>query len=284
MRAPIVVGMSMTIGSGAFMYRALHPFGELPDVAGFGNTSHVATDSTRRVYVFQSPDPSVLVFEPDGSFVGSWGTGMTEDAHGLFVTESDELWLSDRGGHELVKCSRDGEVLQRLGIRDRPQLDGPFNHPAAVAVSRDGEIFVADGYGNSRVHRFAPDGQLRHSWGSRGHGRGQMTTPHGICLDDERRQVYVCDRENNRVQIFTWDGEYVSEWTDFYHPMSIFRDSEGFFYVTDQVPRLSIFDRNGVLLARGMTYHNGHHVCVDAEGDVYVAQRDQGVTKFSRLR
>lgn len=274
--------MSMTIGMGNHTYRAHHPFGNLPDGTRFGNTSNVATDSHARVYVFQSPDPSVLVFESDGSFVRSWGHGMTIDAHGLFITEHDEIWLSDRGGHELVKCTPDGEVVQRLGVKDHPRFGAPFNHPAGVAISRTGEIFVADGYGNSNVHRFSPEGKLLVSWGTPGDGDGEMTTPHGICLDDESRRVYVCDRENNRVQVFTWDGEYLAQWEDFYHPMSIFRDREGLYYVTDQVPRLSILDGDGRLLARGMTYHNGHSVWVDAGGDVYVAQRDQGVTKFSR--
>ena len=93
---------------------------------------------------------------------------------------------------------------------------------------------MADGYGNSSVHKFSPEGQHLLSWGSRGTGPGQFSTPHGIWVDSHDR-VYVADRENNRVQIFDTEGRFISEWHDFYHPMDIFMDAEDKIYVTDQI-------------------------------------------------
>ena len=111
-----------------------------------------------------------------------------------------------------------------LGQRGRPSLQAPFNHPADVAVSPAGEIYVADGYGNSSVHRFSVEGEHLGSWGAPGAGRGEFTTPHGIWVDAQDR-VLVADRENNRVQLFSPEGDYYGEWRDLYHPMDIYVDA-----------------------------------------------------------
>ena len=115
-------------------------------------------------------------------------------------------------------------------------------------MSPAGEIYVADGYGNSSVHRFSAEGQHLHSWGSPGDGRGEFTTPHGIWIDAQDR-VLVADRENNRVQLFSPEGDYYGEWRDLYHPMDIYVDADGTVYVTDQIPRITMYSPDGRLLA-----------------------------------
>ena len=162
---------------------------------------------------------------------------------------------------------------------ERPSLYGPFNHPADVAVAANGEIFVADGYGNSRIHRFTADGGLIKSWGAMGAGPGEFTTPHGIWVD-KRDRVYMCDRENDRVQVFSIEGDYITEWRDFFHPMDIYMDGRGTFFVTDQVPRITMLDSDGELVTRGRTPFNGHGMWIDSRGNIYLAGNDQGVTKL----
>ena len=181
-----------------------------------------------------------------------------------------------------MKFSTEGKVLLRIGRREMPSLHGPFNHPADIAVAPSGEIFVADGYGNSRVHRFSAEGKLLNSWGSPGAGPGEFTTPHGIWVDPQER-VYVCDRENNRVQIFDVEGNYQTEWRDFYHPMDIYGDPHGVFYVTDQIPRITMLNSAGELVTRGRTPFNGHGMWVDSNGNIYLADNATGVTKLIKL-
>ena len=267
------------VGTGDHVYHAVHPFGELPSGVTLGNTSHVATDSADRVYVYQRLGPPVCVFNNDGELLVTWGEGLILDAHGIYIDANDDVYLVDRDAHEVLKFDSSGKVLLRLGNRERPSLDGPFNHPADVAVAPNGEIFVADGYGNSRVHRFAADGSIIRSWGARGDGPGEFTTPHGIWVDG-RDRVYVCDRENNRVQVFSVDGEYVTEWRDFFHPMDICQDAQGIFYVTDQVPRITMLSPDGLLVTRGRTPFFGHGMWVNSKGDIYLTDNAAGVTKL----
>ena len=270
------------LGTGDHIYEVVHPFGSLPAGITMGNTSHVATDSRDRVYVYQRQDPPVLVFNGDGNFLTSWGSGELLDAHGVYISGDDEVYLVDRDAHEVVKFDVTGDSTLRIGQRGKPALQAPFNHPADIAVAPGGDIFVADGYGDSSVHRFGSDGRHRLSWGSPGSGPGQFTTPHGIWVDPSER-VYVCDRENNRVQVFSLTGEYLTEWGDFYHPMDIFQDGQGVFYVTDQIPRITMLNADGEIITRGRTPYNGHGLWLDSQGNIYLAGNDTGITKLVKL-
>ena len=119
-----------------------------------------------------------------------------------------------------------GHLRRWIGERHRPRWQAPFNHPSDVAVSPEGTIYVADGYGNSCVHAFSRQGELVASWGRPGKGPGEFTTPHGIAVDG-RGRVLVGDRENLRVQVFTPEGEYLEEWAPFTGPMDIWVDGKG---------------------------------------------------------
>ena len=153
------------VGTDDYVYQVVHPFGELPQGITLGNTSHVAADSSDRVYVYQRRDPPILVFDIDGNLLTTWGDGQLLDAHGIYMSPDDEKFLVDRDSHEVVKFSTEDKVLLRICTREKPSLHGTFNHPANIAVVPNGEIFVADGYGNSRVHRFNAEGKLLNSWG-----------------------------------------------------------------------------------------------------------------------
>ena len=124
----------------------------------------------------------------------------------------------DRDAHQVLICDTQGKRQLALGMRHAPALQAPFNHPTSAAVAPDGDIYVADGYGNSVVHRFGADGRLKRTLG-RAAARVPGEFTHAACgVDRPRGRVLVADRENNRVQIFDRDGTYLTEWGDFYHP------------------------------------------------------------------
>jgi DNA-binding beta-propeller fold protein YncE len=202
---------NLVVGTGAYVYDVVRPWGLLPAGHTFGLISHVAVDSKDRVYFYQRKDPPIVVFDSEGNFLSGWGDGRLRDAHGIYIGPDDHLYVCNRDEHEVLKLTADGRIVLTLGQRGRPALQAPFNHPADVAVAPNGDIYVADGYGNSAVHRFSAEGRHLSSWGAPGAGRGQFTTPHGIWVDAGER-VLVADRENNRVQLFSPEGDVYGEW------------------------------------------------------------------------
>ena len=270
-------------GSGNHVYEVIRPWGELPSGMEFGSVSHVAVDAQDRVYAFQRKDPPVVVFDRDGNYVNSWGSGMFVDAHGIYISSDDHIYLVNRDGHQVVKCTLDGQVVLTLGTAGEPSFPGPFNHPADVAVGPNGDIYVADGYGNSRVHRFSATGQLILSWGSRGMGPGEFRVPHGVWVDRNDR-VYVADRENGRVQLFTPEGEFIDQWTDFFRATDVYIDADDVAYVTDLIPSISMYDGSGNLIGRGRPVLNtAHSLYGDSHKDLYVAEAgQQRLTKLVR--
>jgi DNA-binding beta-propeller fold protein YncE len=262
----------LVVGTGEFLYDVVRPWGSLPAGWSLGLVSHVAVDSRDRVYFYQRKDPPILVFDRDGNFLSGWGDGRLRDAHGIFAGSDDHLYVCNRDEHEVLKVTPEGRIVLTLGHRGRPALQAPFNHPADVALAPNGDIYVADGYGNSAIHRFSGDGKHLGSWGSPGAGRGQFTTPHGIWVDS-RERVLVADRENNRVQLFSPEGDFYGEWADLYHPMDIYVDGTGTVYVTDQIPRITMYSADGRMLSRGRPVTMGAHgVWGDSRGNLYLAE------------
>ena len=278
----------LLFGTGDYVYEVVQPFGKLPAGMEWGVISRVAVDSQGRVYVSRMADPPILVFDSDGNYLTGWGGDSLIDPHGMLFTSNDELIVCDRDAHQVLKLNLEGEVLLRIGSRSQAHWQAPFNHPADVAVSPSGDIYVADGYGNSAVHRFSGEGERLLSWGNPGTGPGEFSTPHGIWVDVESR-VYVADRENSRVQIFDEDGNYLTEWRDLYHPMDIWMDSDGVAYVSDQTPRFNVLSPEGVLLSRGKAPDAGLGLYGDGKGDLYLsgtfpgaAPVSNGIVKFIR--
>ncbi|MEZ4522078.1 MAG: peptidyl-alpha-hydroxyglycine alpha-amidating lyase family protein [Thermomicrobiales bacterium] len=253
-------------------YRVERPWGETPPGINIDVVSQVAVDSDDNVYVAQRIDPPIVVFDSKGNYLRSWGTGVIADAHGIFITPDDFVLVVDRDAHQVLGFSPEGDLQMEISERHNPGFQQPFNHPCDVAVASDGEIYVCDGYANSVVHRFAADGSWIATWGEPGSGPGQFTTPHAIWVTTDGR-VLVADRENNRIQVFDRDGGYLTESGDHYHPMDIYADAEGLIYVTDQVPRLSQLDSDGILIGRCRPVLNGAHgVWGDSRGNLYLAE------------
>ena len=204
---------------GLLKYRVKIRFGEEPDTMPdgwkFGRVSAVARNSKGEVFVFHrgpKADP-IVVFDSGGQYLRSWGRGMFGNEHGMRVDEDDNVWVTDNGDHQVFKFDGNGQVLLKLGIRGQAGTDDKtFNRPTDIAFAANGDFYVSDGYGNSRVVKFSREGKYLLSWGRKGTAPGEFNTPHSIAIDSQGR-VYVSDRENNRIQIFNADGEFLKQWT-----------------------------------------------------------------------
>lgn len=204
---------------GLLKYRVQIRFGEEPDTMPdgwkFGRVSAVAVDSQGDVYVFhrgKKADP-IVVFDAKGNYLRSWGRGMFGNPHGMRIDREGNLWVTDNGDHQVMKFDRQGKLLLKLGQRGQPGTDSEtFNRPTDIAFAPTGEVYVSDGYGNSRVVKFTAAGKYLFDWGKRGTGPGEFNTPHSIAVDSKGR-VYVSDRENNRIQVFDERGRFLKQWT-----------------------------------------------------------------------
>ncbi len=204
---------------GLLKYRVQIRFGEEPDTMPegwkFGRVSAVALDSARNVYVFHrgaKADP-VVVFDPQGKFLRSWGKGVFSNPHGIRIDRNDHVWVTDTGYHQVMEFTKEGKLLRTLGTKGKAgATHDTFNRPTDVAFLPNGDFFVTDGYGNSRVVKFSHDGKYLLEWGKRGTGPGEFDLPHVVVIDS-RGNVYVSDRENNRIQIFDSNGKFLRQWT-----------------------------------------------------------------------
>ena len=270
------------MGPGSFNFEVVEGWGRGPEGREMGGVvPGVAVDSQDRVYVARRSPPAILVYDDQGRFLQSWGEDALASPHLLWIGSDDQVYCADSGNHTVRKFSADGEVLQTLGTPDRPgSPDTPFNQPTRAMLSQSGDLFVADGYGQFRVHRLSPDGQVLSSWGEGGHGPGQFALPHSLWVDDRRSRVLVMDRENNRIQIFDFEGIFMGEWTDVEMPMDMYIDLDDVVYVSEAPSRISIFSPDGELLSRwgedgsapGQFEDAPHAIWLDSRGDLYVAE------------
>ena len=152
----------MIVGSGSFKYRVNAEWAKLPDGWSFKEVGGVGVDSRDNVYVFNRGEHPMMIFDREGNFLRSWGEGQYPRAHGVHMAPDDTLWLTDDGDHTVRHCTLDGKVLLTLGVPGTPSpyMSGePFHRCTHTALSPKGEIYVSDGYGNARVHKYAPDGR-----------------------------------------------------------------------------------------------------------------------------
>src|SRR5690606_5360814 len=194
------------VGLGERLYRVERPWGKLPPQLDYTGIADVTVLSSGRVAVLLRKDPAVVVFEPDGTLADQWSLPEVVAGHYIRASASGRVLLSDFDGPRVFVLTENGHCDKLFRRRDRPRLREPFNHPADAVETPDGEIYVADGYGNSCVHRFTADGTCLATWGRPGSGPLEFSTPHAVALDRNGR-LLLADRENNRVQIIDRDGE-----------------------------------------------------------------------------
>jgi sugar lactone lactonase YvrE len=282
----------MLPGTGRYQYKVVEGWALGRD--GYdpvGMVAGVAVDSGDRLYAFRrTPQADVLVYDRSGRFLTSWGEGVFAEPHAISIDVQNRVVCTDREDHTVRAFTVGGTPLATLGTPHQPGAPGmPFNKPAKAVLSPGGEIWIADGYGQSRIHRFSPDGRLLHSWGEPGQGPGQFNLPHSLAVDG-RDRVIVVDRENHRLQLFDIDGNWLETWTGLRQPMDICVDDKDTIYVAEAYQRLSIYDADGMLLARwgergtapGQFASFLHGVCVDSRGALYVADESR-MQKFEQV-
>jgi sugar lactone lactonase YvrE len=296
----------------ALGYSVVEGWEQLP--AGFTHRDSVGVhvDREDNVYLLTREQARLIVYSRDGRYQRSWGEGLfTERTHGLTVGPDGRVYCVDDGAHCVYVFSPTGELLRTIGNPGVPSETGydgrlesirggpPFNRPTNPAVAPGGDLYVTDGYGNCKIHRFTADGELIQSWGEPGTGPGQFNLPHGLAVAADGR-VLVADRENDRVQLFTPEGRHLATWTDVQRPTNIRLDAAGRVYVSelwwrvgqtsqvhgptrsDRPGRVSVFAADGALLARfGASSERRaepgyfvapHDLAVDSRGDLYVAE------------
>jgi sugar lactone lactonase YvrE len=285
----------MAFGSGKYTYEVAEGWGKLPQGWTWGWIPAVACDSQDRVFVYSRSEHPLVIFDRDGNFLDSWGEDVIKDAHGIYIDADDNVYCTERETHCIFKFNRNGELVMTLGAPGQPGQDGePFNLPTDLAIASTGELFVSDGYGNARVHKFSPEGELLLSWGERGTGPGQFELSHCVRIDKHDR-VWVCDRTNDRIQMFDTDGNYLTEWTGLLKPDTIYFDpNDDVVYIAELQQQISIYTLDGELLTKwggarpsdnpGEFVACPHGIWADSRGDLYVGevQADGRLQKFIR--
>jgi hypothetical protein len=304
----------MIVGEGKHRYELVEGWEQLPSGWSHGDVGGVATDSNDNVYMFNRGDHPVIIYDSEGKFLGSWGDKTTYPrAHGITIVD-DIVYLVDDADHTVRKCTLDGKILMTLGTSGKPsdtgyrpnvpgnlttieRVAGPFHRPTRLAIAPDGDLLVADGYGNARIHRFNPDGTLMYSWGEPGTGPGQFMLPHSVWAHTNG-EIWITDRENDRIQIFSQTGDLLRIWTNVTRPNDLFVNPDGTVIIGELAwekgatslagrvwpekrdARLTIRDGDGnVLAAWGEEdpcspggFAAPHGLWVDSKGSIYVAE------------
>ncbi len=260
-----------------------------PGVDAWGFTIGVEVDRNDNVWVFQrcfSTDclgprkdvPPLLEYDPSGRLIRTWGQGMFVWPHGSTIDADGNLWLTDGRaadgkGQTVMKVSPDGRVLMTLGT---PGVAGAghdtFDGPADVAIAPNGDIFVADGHGNSRIVKFSKDGEYLMEWGEKGSMLGQFNEPHTLAFDSEGR-LFVGDRLNQRIQVFDQDGRFLAVW-----PAIM---ASGIHITPDDIVLVADYQlRKGIIIARASDFSEiaviddalPEGVAMDSKGNIYAGE------------
>jgi peptidylamidoglycolate lyase len=275
-----------------------------PDLAGdfeLGNPTGIGLDSNQDIFIFHraarswtepmpdsfiSSNTILMLARDSGKILNTWGDNLFIMPHGLTVDADNNVWVTDVGLHQVFKFNHDGKLLLKIGEAKIPGNDSThFNLPTDVAVTREGSFYVSDGYGNNRIVKFSSTGAYLFEWGEKGHKKGEFNLPHAIDLDDEEN-VYVADRENNRVQVFSPTGKFIKELSDErfgkISSIAFYKEKKGFIAVdyttspSDTVEGSEIisFDSFGNVISKSGATEGAkcwyHNVAIDNEENIYV--------------
>jgi len=302
------------MGNADHKYKVIEDWGKLPEGISYGYTHGVVADRSDNIYIFNMSRNAVIVFDSEGNYIRSFGEQFVNGAHGFLLNEENSeefLYATDYIRGLVVKMTLEGKELLTIGTPDLPKVYDETKKylPTDIAVSPNGDIYTADGYGQSYIHQYDSKGQYIRSWGGYGSEPGQFIQPHGISVDTRRDEpeIYVADRGNNRIQVFSLDGQYKRLIKGNMNlPCSFFFHNNEM-YVPDLYSRVSIFDENDELIThlgedpdaikqhgwpnlpesyfKPDKFSSPHGVCVDSNDSVYVVEwTEMGrVTKLCRI-
>jgi DNA-binding beta-propeller fold protein YncE len=279
--AACAVSTAQTQTGPALDYHAVEGWAQLPAGWNFGEVAAVDVDRSDNVWVFSDGPHPVIELDRSGKFLQAWPEFLGKKPHGLRVGPDGSIWTVDLESHRVMKWTPDGRLIMLLGT-GAPAADNnakyAFNRPASLKFGLDGDFFVADGYGNSRVVHYSKDGEYIGQWGTKGNGDGEFNLVHDIAIDS-RGRVYVADRVNKRVQIFDQQGGFLGKWTDLGVVQGLYYvKSENVLYMCDLNARILKVDLDGKVL--GVIGASGrspgklgipHYIAIDSTGAVYVA-------------
>lgn len=314
MRGPTTVALALLLaacsgGTGAEedlpQAQVRGDWAQIPEGTAWGEVSAVDTDSHGHVFVLQRAgrawkepfpsdpiaEPVVFMFARNGKLLGKWGAGQTVMPHGLSIDAADKVWITDVQRQQVLRFSHEGALEMALGERGVAGDDQDhFGRPADVAFTDD-TVFVADGYANSRVIAFDRQGRFRSQWGHEGSGAGGLAIPHGIAVADGK--VYLADRENGRIKIFSTAGSLLETLDTPGYPYAVKPLGAGWFVTLEGRDRA---DRSGAVLrvwrpdgtveraldVAGTGPAKGHDLAIGSDGTVYIADPEgQRVLTFT---
>jgi DNA-binding beta-propeller fold protein YncE len=295
--------MTIIVGDGDYRYEQIDNWAKVPPGWSLHEVGAVGVDKQDNVCVFNRGEHPMMVFDRDGNFLRAWGEGLFPRAHGLHMAPDNTVFLTDDGDHSVRQCTLEGKVLLTLGTPGKPApfMSGePFHRCTHTALSPQCDhVYVSDGYGNARVHKYTIEGKLQKSWGESGTDPGAFNIAHNICCDPDG-WIYVADRENHRVQVFDGDGKWEAQWNNLHRPNGMCLGPHGghghnpLCYIGEGGPageinkdwpnigaRVSIHTLKGEVLARLGKPHGGilpgqftsaHGIAVDSRGNIYVGE------------
>lgn len=316
----------MRFGSGEYVYEYCEGWGQTlsefeDDKFGLKKVSDVGFGPDGRVYLLtRSRTRPIIIADTEGNYITHWEFPEMGRPHNIAFDKYGFVYITDDEKHVVYKVDSNGNIVMCIGTpgvcsdtgyewkdyRTIKRAAGPFNRPTGVSIAGNGDIYVADGYGNARVHRFSAEGELLASWGEPGMHPGQFFLPHGIMVHNDI--VYVADRENSRIQLFDLKGNFLNEWKQLHRPSLLKIGPDGLAYIceikrNDQFgdfspSRFCIMTLDGELVARidssssaqpFVHYHAAHGLAVDNEGSVYIGEVGSpieghlGIKKYRRV-
>jgi hypothetical protein len=263
------------VGDGEFRYQVIHDWPQLPPRFHWQTTHNVAVDRDGLLYVIhegrveEKDHPAILVFDPDGRYVRSFGSQFQGGGHGLEVhAEGGEQFLYVCGYQQVksfAKLSLTGEVVwqkfapMESGVYAKSEDTDPRKiwgrdrfMPTNFAFLPDGDFLLADGYGSYYIHRYDTEGNWKSCFGGPGEGRGKFNTPHGLWIDRRAGRepaVVVCDRAHHSLQYLTLDGTHAETLEGYGLPANI-DTRENLMVVPELFARVTILDEKNRVVAR----------------------------------
>jgi DNA-binding beta-propeller fold protein YncE len=261
-------------------YKVVENWAQFPDgVTKWGGATGVDIDPRNgNIYVFHRNEAMpIMAFDRNGKFIRAWGQGMFKTTHFLRTDRDGNVWVTDRGDHQVFKFSPEGKLLMTLGqkgvVGDNESRDA-FNGVADLVIAKNGDIFIADGEStNTRIVKYSKDGKFVKWWGGLGTDPGKFDEPHSIAIDDKGR-LYVGDRRNKRVQVFDQDGKFLTQWNHLGTPWGVFVKDDRL-YVVDGTATNALFivnTKDGKVLDRVEGLNNATAVTVDSKGAIYIGE------------